>query len=272
MRNIFLSLAALSTIVGFAVAAEPAGVSEVPVPKASAVPLQSESFFDVWIKDRLSIGLGVSFSTLTDSKRPKDVENGRTFVGFVWKLEDTDQVGIVPELRYWASDYVRLVLSMDRVVGRTRNYNQMKHSDGEINVWGPQFLVEGLYPLCDNTVFLHAGAGVVYEFSDFTEDKWWKLGYASRDSWVYYGGTDKARQGYYREIHVDDGFGWILSAGCSWRPHPRFELDLSLRHTWFNPDCQFGYNYGKRKGFEKHQDGDFDLDHLSVALTASYVF
>ena len=67
-------------------------------------------------------------------------------------------------------------------------------------------------------------------------------------------------------------FGWTLSVGASWRPHPRFELDLSLRHTWIEPDCQFGYNYGKKKGFEKHSDGDFTLDHLSVALTGSYVF
>jgi len=240
--------------------------------RAPAVQLRAESFYDAWIKDRLSIGLGLSHSTLTDAKRPKDVENRRTFVGYIWKLEDVEQVGIIPEVRFRAADYVRLVLSQDRVVGRTRNYNQQKHSDGDINVWGPQILVEGLYPLCDDTVFLHAGLGLAYEFTDFNEDKWWKLGYSSRDSWLYYGGTNKARQGYYREIHVDDGFAWTLSAGASWRPNPRLELDLSLRHTWFNPDCQFGYNYGSRKGFDKHQDGDFDFDHLSVALTASYVF
>lgn len=247
--------------------------AEVPTESpAPAVPLRSESFYDTWIKDRLSIGLGISYSTLTDAKRPQDVENHRTFVGYVWKLEDTEQVGVVPELRYRASDYVRVVLSLDRVVGRTRNYNQRKHSDGDINVWGPQLLVEGLYPLRGDTVFLHAGAGLAYEFTDFNEDKWWKLGYSSADSWRYYGATNKARQGYYREIHVDDGFGLTLAAGVSWRPDPRFELDLSLRHTWFEPDCQFGYNYGGRKGFDKHQDGDFTFDHLSVVLTGSYVF
>ena len=66
--------------------------------------------------------------------------------------------------------------------------------------------------------------------------------------------------------------GWSVSAGATWRPHPNFELDLSLRHTWIDPDCQFGYWYGKKKGFEKHSDGDFELNHLSVVLTASYVF
>ena len=249
-----------------------ATIADVPAaPAARAVPLRTESFYDTWLKDRLSIGLGLSHSTLTDAKRPKDFESGQTFVGFVWKLEDKDQIGIVPELRYRAADNLRIVLAMDRVVGRTRNYNQRKHSDGDVTVWGPQLLVEGLYPLCDDTVFLHAGAGIVYDFADFNEVKWWKLGYSSNESWTYYGRTNKARQSYYREIHVDDSFGWSVAAGCSWRPSPRFELDLSLRHTWLEPDCQFGYSY-KRKGFEKHQDGDFTLDHLSVVLTGSYVF
>ena len=80
------------------------------------------------------------------------------------------------------------------------------------------------------------------------------------------------RLGHWTLQEMSDAFGWTLSVGASWRPHPRFELDLSLRHTWIEPDCQFGYNYGKKKGFEKHSDGDFTLDHLSVALTGSYVF
>lgn len=243
--------------------------AESPAP---AVPLRAESFYDVWLKDRLTIGLGLSFSTLTDAKRPKDVENHRTFVGFIWKLEDDDQIGVVPEIRYWAADYLRLVLSLDRVSGRTRNYNQQKHSDGTASLWGPQLLVEGLYPLCDNTVFLHAGAGIAYDFADFTEVSWWKLGYSSAENWEYYGRTKKARQSRYREIRVDDAFGWTIAAGVSWRPHPDFELDLSLRHTWIEPDCRFGYNYGGRRGFEKDQDGDFTLDHLSVVLTGSYAF
>ncbi len=241
-------------------------------PAEPSVPLQRASFYDVWIKDRLSVGLGFSYAVLTDSERPKDAPNHATFVGFVWKLEDTDQVGVVPEIRFWASEHFRLVLTMDRVSGRTRNYNLMKHSDGDVDLRGPQFLVEVFYPLCEETVFLHAGAGVVYDFADFTEVRWWKLGYGSEASWEEYGRPRKSRQGYFREIHVDDAFGGTLAAGVSWRPTPRFELDCSVRHTWVDPDCQFGYYYGGNRGFEKHQDGDFELNHLSVVLTGSYVF
>lgn len=241
---------------------------------ATVYPLVARDFQETWLSDRLSIGLGFSFATLTDAKRPKDAPGEATFVGFVWKLEDTRQAGFVPELRYWAATYLRVTLTTDRVAGRTRNYNQMKHSDGVAELWGPELLLEGVYPLCDDTVFLHAGVGLSYEFGDFSEVTWWNLGYASEAAWRDHGSpTVKTAQDHYREIHVDDAVGWTLAAGCSWRPTPRLELDLSLRHTWIEPDCEFGYNYGSRKGgFKKQLDGEFTLDHLAVALTCSYVF
>ncbi len=250
-------------------AAEPAPEVRVPV-----VPLERDGFYETWIEDRLSLGLGISYSVLTSPTRPKDYDRNKTFVGFIWKLEDVDQVGAIPELRYRAADNLRLTLALDRVSGRTRNFNQAKHSDGNVEIMGPELLVEGLLPLLDDTLFLHAGVGVVYDFADFEEITWWHLGYASRDAWIARGSPKvRTAQDHYREIKVDDSFGWALAAGATWRPHPRFELDLSLRHVWIEPDCQFGYTYSARKGgFKKHQDGDFTLDHLAVAITGSYVF
>ena len=231
------------------------------------------SFRETWITDRLSIGIGVASSTLTDSERPKDVAGRRTFVGYVWKLEDAERAAFVPELKYWPIDNLRLTLTADHVSGRTRNYNLAKHSDGVAELYGPALLVEGLLPLFDNKLLLHAGGGVVYGFGDFSEVTWWKLGYASEDSWNTLGRpTVKTRQDHYRRIFVDDAFGWAVSAGCAWRPTPRFELDLSLRHVWIEPECQFGYEYSAPRGFEKHQDGEFTMNHLSVAITGSHVF
>ena len=231
------------------------------------------SLRETWITDRLSIGIGVANSSLTNAKRPKDVEGGRTFVGYVWKLEDDDQTTFIPEIKYWTTRNLRLTLTADRVSARTRNYNLAKHSDGIAELFGPAFFVEGLLPLCDETLLLHAGGGVVYGFGDFSEVTWWKLGYASEESWNTLGRpTVKTRQDHYRRIFVDDAFGWAVSAGCAWRPTPRFELDLSLRHVWIEPDCRFGYEYSAPRGFQKRQDGEFTLDHLSVAITGSYVF
>ncbi len=232
-------------------------------------------FYDTWIKDRLTLGLGIAGSILTDPKRPENEPAHKTFVGFIYKLDNEDPVYVLPEIRYWASRNLRVTLSRDYASGRTRNYNTpTRHSDGNVEVSGPQLLVEGLWPMCDDTVFLHAGGGVVYDFGDFHEDRWWNLGYSDKESWAYYGSpSDRTANGDYREIHVDDSFGVTLAVGVSWRPAARFEVDLSLRHTWLEPDCEFGYrDGGHHHDFKSIQGGDFTLDHLTVALTGSYVF
>ena len=261
-----LAIPALADVVGpNAESPAPAADSRPHVP---AVALERDGFYEQWIKDRLS------YTTLTSPTRPKDYDRHKTFVGFIWKLEDVAAVGPVPELRYRASDHLRLTLSMDRVSGRTRNFNQAKHSDGNVEAMGPELLVEGLLPLLDDKVLLHAGVGFAYDFADFEEITWWHLGYASHDAWIARGSPKvRTAQDHYREIKVDDAFGLAVAAGATWRPHPRLELDLSIRHVWLEPDCQFGYTYSARKGgFKKHQDGDFTLDHLAVALVGSYVF
>ena len=242
---------------------------------ATVFPLVSREFQETWLQDRLTIGLGVRYNCLTSKSRPEDTTRTKTFIGYVNRLEDEDEFGLVlPEIRYWAADYVRATLSFADVSARTRNFNATRHSDGVANAWGPEFLVEGLWPLCEDTVFLHAGAGVTYAFCDFSEDLWWNLGYSTRQDWIDHGSPPvKTAANHYREIHVDDAFGYALCAGVSWRPAPRLELDLSLRHTWLEPDCTFGYNYGsKHGGYKKQMDGELTLDHLAVVLSCSYVF
>ena len=239
---------------------------------AAVFPLVSREFHETWLQDRLSIGLAFSHSKLTDASRPADKASNKTFVGFINKLDDEDEFGWSPALSFWAADYLRLTLGWDGVSGRTRNYNtESRHSDGIVEAGGPEFLVEGLLPLMNDTLFLHAGIGFSWQFCDFKEDPWWHLGYASEASWRELGSsTKKLRGDHYREIKVDDAFGWVLSAGVSWRPAARLELDFSLRHMWLEPDCKFGYRY--RSGFEVHDTGDFPLDHLTAAATVSYVF
>lgn len=265
-QHLLAALLAAATLPSLAAAPASGTVSAAPALEPAG------GFYDIWIKDRLTLGLGLAGSVLTDAKRPENEPAHKTFVGFIYKLDDEDPVYVLPELRYWAARNLRVTLSIDHVSGRTRNYNTpTRHSDGNVEVSGPQLLVEGLWPVCDETVFLHAGGGLVYGFADFNEDTWWNLGYADQASWAYYGSPrDRTADGRYREIQVDDSVGVTLAAGVSWRPDANFEVDLSLRHTWLEPDCEFGY---RRKGsFQSVQGGDFTLDHLTVALTGSYVF
>ena len=240
---------------------------------ATVFQLVSRDFHETWLRDRLSIGLGPVWSTLTDAERSKNKSGHKTFVGFIYKLEDEDEFGFAPLVSWWAADYVRLSLTWDSVCGRTRNYNTASHhSDGNVEAGGPVFLVEGLLPLENELFFLHAGLGLAWEFCDFKEASWWRLGFASEASWRASGSPSAPAGGHYREIDVDDALGAILSVGVSWRPTERLEFDFSLRHVWLEPDCKYGYRAANGGGFDLHSKGEFTLDHLTAAATVSYVF
>lgn len=237
---------------------------------ASVFPLVSAEFHEVWLLDRLSIGLEASYSTLTDAKRSPDKMSGSTFVGFIYKLDDTDRLSFSPRISWWAAPNLRIGLFRDAVSGRTRNYNTTEHhSDGVVKTAGPAFVAEAVLPLLGDTLFLRAGGGFAWEKADFDTAAWWHLGYASENAWRAYG-SPSVPNGHYREIHVDDAFGFLLCCGVSWRPIPRMELDAGLRHVWLEPDCDYGYRRGN--SFDVHSSGDFTLDHLSFTVSVSYVF
>ena len=241
-----------------------------PSGDSTAPSLVARPFYADWIADRLSIGLRISHATLTDGKRPANYD--KDFIGAINRLDDTDELSVLPEVRYWTARYLLLTLGMDHVAGRTRNFNTPNHhSDGIATLDGPVLLVEGLLPLMNDTLFLHAGPGIAYDFGDFDHVTWWRLGYSDEEGWRQSGSPSSgSRGGRYREVQVDDTFGFILSAGFAWRPIDRMELDVSIRHTWVEPDVRWGYS--KRGHFDEQQQGKFTLDHLSVSAMLSWVF
>ena len=250
--------------------------TEAPAPVQPLVAARGDSFYDAWIRDRLTIGLSLVYSQLTDNKREPDREGGKTFVGYLNLMEDENEFRVLPEVTYWAADYVRVKLAFEKVMARVYNYDASNphgpHSstDGIVKIGGPVLMLEAIYPLCDDTVFPHVGVGAFFGFASLHEDRWWHHGYSSAADHAAHGNTDKTKNGYYREIHVDDAVGLVVSAGVAWRPIDRLQLDLEVRQTWIEPDCEFGYAYSNR--WEKHRDGDFTFDNFAVALTASYVF
>lgn len=256
---------------GFALAGAPAGEPYwFAGDDATVFPLVSTDFHETWLKDRLSIGLALAHSSLTDAKRSPDKMHGSTFVGFINKLDDEDSLRFTPTISWWAAPFLRFSIFRDGISGRTRNYNTAaKHSDGVVKAEGPAFVAEGMLPLVGDTVFLRAGCGIVWADADFDEETWWHLGYGSADAWKAYG-SPSTPAGKMREIDMDDAFGFLVCAGVAWRPIPRLEAELALRHVWLEPDCHYGYRLSG--GFQEHSSGNFTLDHLTVSLGVSYVF
>lgn len=251
-------------------ASRTAAAAVLSVSLSSAAFAAGEPFREVWLTDRLSVGLGVGVSYLTDKHRHPHKEEGYTFVGFVNELDDEHAVFPVPEVAWWATRNLRLRLAFDHVEGRTRNYNY-DHSDGTVRIRGPVFAAEFVYPTFDDTLFPHAGFGVAWENARFKPERWWTLGWYYEDEWAEAGRPEKKKSGYTRAIKVDDTIGWVLSAGVSWRPVPRLQLDATVRHVWAEPECEYG-SVRRKKGYSRELDGKFWLDHATVAVSASYVF
>ena len=252
-----------------------------PPPRAAAAQmpvLQEESFYDVWIRDRLALGLSLSFAKLTDGDRPSDLSRRRTFLGYINELNLEDDFAWEPMLTWLASDFVRLGLTWQSTEARTMNCNinaemGRSMSDGVVSSAGPVLLVEGAYPLKGGEWRPHAGMGLGWYRGDFDEDAWWGLGYAGPKSWKAAGKPgNRTADGRRRYIDVDDEIGLSLVLGVAWRPIPELELDLSLRKTWLEPSCEFGYRDDKTGRSDRQSSGEFTLDSLAVSLTASYVF
>ena len=127
-----------------------------------------------------------------------------------------------------------------------------------------------MYPCADDTLLPHLGAGVIYGFADFEEDRWWSLGYSSPAEYDATGHTYKTKNDKFREIRVEDNFGFVLQAGIAWRPMEHVQLDLILRQTFLTCDAEFGYR--GNHGFRRELPGEFDVDNFAVVVTAAYVF
>lgn len=246
-------------------------------PSAFEPPVEpSGTASEGWLADRLTLGLGIRLAHFTANHRPPDRDGGKTFVGFVNEIDLRNDTLVVPVVTYWAARYLRLGATWECLKGKTYNYDPDNphgphlHSDGQERLEGPVFTVEGLWPLLDDTLFPHAGAGLFYGMGDFREEEFWYYGYGSQASYEADGKPKETKSNFKREIHSDDAFGFLLTAGVAWRPFTHFQVDLDVRQMWVEPDIEYGYM--KKKGWEHHRDGELTFDNVTWTLSASYVF
>ena len=249
---------------------------ESSLPTLPAYFEDEETFYSRWIRDRLAIGLSLSYFRLTDADRPRDLNRQKTFLGYINHLDEENPIEWAPTLNWTISDYIRLGLTYHSIEAETMNFAHSLHdvprSDGTVSSAGLLFSIEGTYPLADGRWRPHLGVGGGMYRGDFSEDTWWGLGYPTPEDWQALGRPSKTALGKRRYIEVDDAVGVSLILGVAWRPIREFELDLSLRRTFLEPDCEFGYKHDASGRKEPEQSGEFTLDSISVVVTASYVF
>ena len=224
------------------------------------------SFYNTWIKHRLSAGLSFSYMGLTDAERNKS----HTFLGNITKLKLDDEFMVVPDIKYDLCDYLQLGISYSYMKIGTYNWNNGL-GDGYARMQGPTVRLEFEYPMCEYRFFPHLGFGVAFLNCEFVEDANWRLGYSNYEAWAARGFTSRTAFGKFRDIEIDDVVAPMWTVGASYRLHPNLELDLSFRMMYADPDCEFGYING-RGVFGRQASGDFEINNYSILFTTSYVF
>lgn len=239
-----------------------------------AVADSSGGFYDEWIHDHLSIGLGVTTFHLTKNYREPDLKRDNNFIGAVNELPEERDVLLVPVVDYRVNDYFRVELSYADITAGTKNLNKDGQGDGRVNYRGPTLALEGTYPFFDGLFVPHAGIGIAVMRGKFEELTWWHLGYSSYESWATRGKPMKRAPSVekgYREIRVDEfEVPIFFRCGVTCKPLSNWSIDFSLRYMSLDPDCEWGRL--REDGFDRHRTGDFDLTHVAYTLSVAYHF
>ncbi len=220
-----------------------------------------DEFYEDYIQDRLSIGLRVSTFRLKDATRPADKMGGRTFVGFLNKLEEEDDTNVYPTIAWWICPYLALELTYDKVEASTWNYDPLHPSlhtttDGNIKFSGPIMTLRGQYPFLENRIIPYIGIGIAPWSCSFNESEKW---FTRSD-------------GMHRVMEVNDDVGLALTAGVGIRPIRHLEIEAMVRYLDVSTDAEFWYMRGGIHRGPIAGSGEFTLEHIAYGLAASYVF
>lgn len=252
-------------------ALDDATASQVEEGTTAPLTKKSSSFYDIFIKDRLTVGAAYSTHKLTNGRREFDEQRIHNFVGALNVLEETEKTQTQPVVSYRIHDFLLLSASRGEYEYQTHNATD-DLGDGIATLSGPVFTAELTYPLLSKRIFPHVGFGYSPIKTDFIEDSWWGFGYTSPKNWEYYGGEYKRNpKGNERYIDIDDVKAKIFTCGVAVRPIRNLQIDFSYQEFEADPACSFGYIY--KNGFKgKELDGDFNFAHKAYLVSLSFVF
>jgi hypothetical protein len=213
-----------------------------------------ESTSDV-LHDHLRVGVRYRSVELTDDKRSSE----NSYLGSITQIENLDDYDWTTWLtvEWLANPYIGLRFNYEQVRGRTRTSSWDNHTDGDIDVMGPQFSL--IVRLPNRTRFTPtAGVGYAWLNSTFEHNPVWYNGFGGEDkivnynNWVQAGRPPWPNNGYRREIILEDTSAVILLAGLEIRitDHLDFNLfaqDMAVEDIDLRYELSFGGNVTRRE-------------------------
>lgn len=210
-------------------------------------------FFDEFVVDHLELGLRVTHFTFKDPTERTYDENGNLIGGYTagistYDMDEEQHYVPLPYIRYNFLPYVGLQFGWENIEGKTITLDKDAHTDGNVVLSGPSFLLYGRYPI-EDFMAPYAGIGVVFFKGDFDEESGWS-------------------EGGLRNMTADDCTGTLLTIGTSFKVYEHLQGDISLSSVTAESDA----SYWMRGDSQNRASWKFPCDSWLVQVGLKYAF
>lgn len=235
--------------------------------------LVAPSFYDVWLKGRLSVGPMYSKADVQDTHVPFREDQEGHFIGNINDLQDQGASGFGLAIRYNLRSWLAVELAgFDRAELRACNKDG-KNYDGtlELQSWRAQGLVQWPFETVPLTVF--AGVGAAKVDAKFKHNPWWRYGWSVPDDYDRYGqGSTEGRNGVSRRMVLEKpSTALVATVGATLRLHDHLHLDV----FWEKVDSDdIAVDFYRTAGHDTiHMlSGHFPTGYTAVGASLRYVF
>lgn len=181
----------------------------------------------------ISIGTRLTYFRLMKEKK-------ETFLGNINRLEAEQD--LAPDRLYatwYPTRHVGAELTWDTARAKTHNRNsEIGLGDGDFVFSGPILTLMLRYP--NTTAFTpYGGIGMAFLSCSFENDPWWYYGWPSPEAYEDAGSPTEFRNGYKREIRVDNADAFVVVAGCDYRLGEHWFADVYLRYLSLDLDAHY---------------------------------
>jgi outer membrane protein W len=249
-------------------------IADSKVSSGSSESVLGESEVSDALKDRLELGLRMTYYQLTEGKDNDSDGDGNFFLGSINELEEEQSSQLRPYARYFFVPCFGFELSWEEMSLITRKYTSTFDTDGIIKVDGPALSLVGRYP--NESRFTPYGqAGIFMANGGFQYAKWWHNGFPEYGQafldWQAMGSPPGPNNGYQRNIDISDETGTFLSGGCSIKLVDHLSLDFQARYMMLDVDAHYTLSFG---GVVRDDRGisTFPLDNWAYQVGLKYVF
>ncbi len=248
-----------------------------PLVDTVAWPLWAETAWertsDV-LHDHLRVGVRYRQVRLTDSKRSLD----NSFLGSITELNEQRDYDALTWLTFeWlANPYAGLRFNWEQVRAQTSTTSYDNHSDGNIDLMGPQLSLLLRLP---NQTRLTPTAGIGYAWltSTFEHNPTWYNGFggttkqADYDAWVAAGSPPWPNHGYRREILLDDTTALILTAGLEIRLTDHLDFNIFVQNMEVQ-EVGVTYNLSFGGNVFESQEAKFPMSNVGYGAGLRWTF